>query len=211
MAKSEEFKNQIEKVKTDNQIKLEKYQQFMSAVLTGNKLEQQKLQAEIQPEQMNISSMFQEATLLQKTLMQVQEMQKLGFEIAKFNEQFRLSQARLGLSAQRNAILGEYMGSGSSRNLASKISYLSSTLARMKKLNALYGGTYTREINKIQQELNEALGLKNVIKRNKKLTVVPNAPVAPSAPTQNSNLGINPNGQNGGILNNAIKWFEGII
>ena len=187
MAQSETFKDNLMKVKSVNDVKLQKFQAFFQDTLTGNKLEAQKLQAELQPEQMDMQNMFAEAGLINKTLMQVNQLQKLGWEISKFGVTNAETMQRLGLEAanvniagNRNQILAGLFGSEGGRNLQSEINYASEAVARLHKLVSI-DPSYSKELIKSTKILDRLLALRNKIKSSGQGKVSAPAPVAAPA------------------------------
>ncbi len=159
MAKSQEFKEGLEKLKTDNENKLQEYQQYMSSILTGNKLEEQKLRAELQPEQLNIQTLFSQEQLFNKTLERTVSLQRLAYsihesQIRQDNENKRMALTKRG----QNIYAGTAYSQTVKNNTATK-SYLITMIDRLTKLDAS-GGKYQPLVNKYRRELMTLAGMK---------------------------------------------------
>ncbi len=131
MAKSQEFKDHIIQLKNNNEDKLQQYQEYMSSILTGNKLEEQKLQAELQPEQLTIQSLFSEAKLFNVALNRTIDIQKLAVETEREKEDFQVNQEKVRVAQKKIAsrAIVDYTKMGNK-----KLSQLTYALVNLKKL-----------------------------------------------------------------------------
>lgn len=151
MAKSEEFKNNIIKLKTNNEDKLQQYQEYMSSILTGNKLEAQKLEAKLQPEKLTITSLLSEGQLFNKTLERTEELQKLAYSVNEAKIRQEDEQQRMELTRRGQNIYAATANSQIGKNKMATESYLSSMIGRFTKLNQT--GQYNADIIHLKSKL----------------------------------------------------------